>query len=169
MAHRSSWTYDRAMVATELAALFARDLTRLGQEIEAFPDEASIWATLPGFTNSAGTLTLHLEGNVREYIGRQLGSMPYERDRPAEFATRGIPKAELLARVSRLRQDIPAVIASLPVHALDGVYPEVVLGAPLTTRQFLVHLQGHLNYHLGQIDCLRRVTTGGGALPLAGL
>jgi hypothetical protein len=40
---------------------------------------------------------------------------------------------------------------------------------PLSTRQFLIHLSGHLNYHLGQIDYLRRVTTGAGAIPLATL
>jgi hypothetical protein len=157
------------MFTNELAALFARDLTRLGQEIEAFPDEAAVWATRPGFPNSAGTLTLHLEGNLREYVGRQLGGVPYVRDRPAEFATRDVPKADLVARTIRLRRDIPAVIAALQDDTLGATYPEPVLGVPLTTRQFLVHLQGHLNYHLGQIDCLRRVTTQSGALPLAGL
>jgi hypothetical protein len=157
------------MFATELAALFARDLTRLGQEIEAFPDEASIWAIRPGFTNSAGTLALHLEGNLREFVGRQLGGLAYQRDRPAEFATRGLSKADISARVARLRDELPPVIAALTVEALDATYPEVVLGKPTTTRELLVHLQGHLNYHLGQIDCLRRVTIGGGALPLAGL
>jgi uncharacterized damage-inducible protein DinB len=39
-----------------------------------------------------------------------------------------------------------------------------VLGEPLTNRQFVTHLYGHLNYHLGQIDYLRRVLTGEGAL-----
>lgn len=157
------------MFTKELAALFARDLTRLGQEIEAFPDEAAVWASRPGFTNSAGTLALHLEGNLREYIGRQLGRIAYQRDRPAEFATRGVPKAEIVARVERLRDEVPPVIAALPLEALEAPYPEVVLDAPTTTRQLLVHLHGHLNYHLGQIDCLRRVTTGRGPLPLAGL
>ena len=47
---------------------------------------------------------------------------------------------------------------------LDATYPEQVLGAPISTRQFLVHLAGHLNYHLGQIDYLRRTLTGQGAL-----
>ena len=159
----------RAMFAKELAALLTRDLTRLGQEIDAFPDEEAIWATMPGVANSAGTLALHLEGNLREYIGRQLGGLQYRRDRPAEFGTRGVSKDELIARVTRLRHEMPPVIAALSVEALDATYPEVVLGTPLTTRQFLVHLQGHLNYHLGQIDYLRRVTTGLGALPLAGL
>ena len=61
------------MLATELAALFARDLRRLQQQLDAFPDDATVWATAPGVTNSAATLALHLEGNLREYIGRQLG------------------------------------------------------------------------------------------------
>lgn len=42
--------------------------------------------------------------------------------------------------------------------------PENVLGEPLTNRQFVIHLYGHLNYHLGQIDYLRRTLTGDGAL-----
>ncbi|MEO8682221.1 MAG: hypothetical protein ABI665_24450, partial [Vicinamibacterales bacterium] len=64
---------------------------------------------------------------------------------------------------------IPEVIRGLSAAALEAQYPEQVLGVPVTTRQFLIHLQGHLNYHLGQIDYLRRITTGAGAIPLAGL
>jgi hypothetical protein len=40
-----------------------------------------------------------------------------------------------------------------------------VLGEPLTNRQFVIHLFGHLGYHLGQVDYIRRVLTGEGALP----
>ena len=152
------------MLATELAALFARDLQRLCQELDAFPDDAAVWATAPGVTNSAGTLALHLEGNLREYVGRQLGGRAYVRERRAEFSTRNVPLADLVARTTRLQADIPPVIGALTMAALEAIYPEEVLGIPLTTRQFLVHLHGHLNYHLGQIDCLRRVTTGAGAL-----
>ena len=45
------------------------------------------------------------------------------------------------------------------------MFPEHVLGTPLTNRQFVVHLYAHFNYHLGQIDYLRRTLTGQGALP----
>ena len=57
--------------ASGLAALFSRDLTRLIQELRAFPDDKLLWESLPGVTNSAGNLALHLEGNLREFIGRQ--------------------------------------------------------------------------------------------------
>ena len=157
------------MLATELAALFARDLHRLRQELEAFPDEAAVWATAPGVTNSAGTLALHLEGNLREYIGRQLGGRAYVRDRPAEFSTRNVPREDLVARAAGLLAEIPPVIGALTAARLDDAFPEVVFARPLTARQFLVHLHGHFNYHLGQIDYLRRVTTGRGAISLASL
>jgi uncharacterized damage-inducible protein DinB len=157
------------MLASELAALFARDLTRLRQQIEAFPDTTALWATAPGVSNAAGTLALHLEGNLREYIGRQLGHIDYRRDRPAEFSTRAVAREDLAARAEALREEIPAVIAGLSDAELASTYPEGVLGVPMSSRQFLIHLSGHLNYHLGQIDYLRRLSTGNGAIPLAGL
>jgi len=43
-------------------ALFHRGLTRLIQQIEAFPSGEMPWVTLPGISNPAGNPTLHLEG-----------------------------------------------------------------------------------------------------------
>jgi len=157
------------MLASELAALFARDIARLIQELKAFPDTASVWQTAPGVTNGAGTLALHLEGNLREYIGRQLGQIAFTRDRPLEFSARGVERDALIARLEAVKAQIPAVIAGLSDAELDAIYPENVIGKPITTRQFLIHLAGHLNYHLGQVDYLRRVTTGNGSIELAGL
>jgi Protein of unknown function (DUF664) len=153
------------MLASELAALFARDIARLIQELKAFPDTAAVWRTAPGVANAAGTLALHLEGNLREYIGRQLGQIEFTRDRPREFSARGLDRDDLIARIETVHETIPPVIARLS----PAQYPENVLGQPLSTRQFLVHLLGHLNYHLGQVDYLRRFATGKGAIELAGL
>ena len=157
------------MLSTELAALFARDLKRLVQELSAFPDDSSLWQIAPGVTNSAGTLALHLEGNLREYIGRQLGGAAYTRDRPLEFSKRGVAKKDLVACTEAVRELVARVLIPLSEQQLSAIYPEQVLGVPITTRQFLIHLNGHLNYHLGQIDYLRRITTGIGAIKLAGL
>ena len=143
-------------LAQELAALFARDLAKLRQEIEAFGD--GLWAVLPGVTNSAGNLALHLEGNLREYIGRQLGGIAYERKRPLEFSTKDIPVPELIARITSLEAAIPTVVSQLTDDTLSAIYPENVLGEPLSTRRFLIHIHGHLTYHLGQINYLRRIS-----------
>ena len=157
------------MLATELAALYARDLRRLIQQIESFPDTGTLWQTVPGITNAAGTLALHLEGNLREYIGRQVGRVEYTRDRPLEFSARGVARASLIVRLTDVATLITGVIEHLSDEVLASRYPEDVLGSSLTTRQFLVHLYGHLNYHLGQIDYLRRVITGEGAIAMASL
>ena len=47
-------------LSIDLAALFKRDLSRLLQEVSAFPDQASLWAKPEGVSNSAGNLALHL-------------------------------------------------------------------------------------------------------------
>lgn len=151
--------------ATELAALYARDLTRLGQELRAFPDTRAV--VMPGIANAAGTLALHLEGNLREYVGRQLGGLEYTRDRPLEFSAGGVERAELVRRIDAVREMVPRVIAALAPTALDAPFPEPYDGRSMTAREFLVHLYAHLSYHLGQMDYVRRVVTGEGAIPLA--
>jgi hypothetical protein len=156
-------------IAREIAELFRRDLTRLVQELEAFPDQETLWRTLPGVNNSAGNLTLHLEGNLREYIGRQLGGVSYHRQRDLEFSRRELPKADLLQRIRPLKELIPEIVSGLSLTLLESTYPEEVFGAPLSTQQFLISLHGHLNYHLGQVDYLRRILTGGPAIKFAGL
>jgi hypothetical protein len=153
----------------EVAALFDRDLTRLEQELRAFTDTDALWVVAPGVSNAAGTLALHLEGNLREYIGRQLGHREYTRDRAREFSARAIPQQEILERVGELRGTIPPVIRELAPEALAEAYPEPYNGAAITTQQFLLHLLSHFNYHLGQIDYLRRFVTGAGAIQLATL
>jgi hypothetical protein len=163
------WYSFYLMLSTELASLYNRDITRLVQELRAFPDTSALWRTAPGVTNAAGTLALHLEGNLREYIGRQLGQIDYQRDRPLEFSARGIEQDELIRRIEAVRETIPPVIGELAPEILDADYPELYNGAAISTRQFLIHLLAHLSYHLGQIDYLRRVTTGDGAISLATL
>ena len=51
--------------STELASLFSRDLNRLRNQIDSFPNDEALWLTLPGVPNSAGNLALHIEGNLR--------------------------------------------------------------------------------------------------------
>jgi hypothetical protein len=154
---------------TELAELYRRDLTRLMQELQAFSDHEALWQIAPGVSNSAGNLTLHLEGNLREYIGRQLGHIPYTRQRNLEFSLRDIPAAELIQRIEGVKETVPGIVAGLTPTELQSTYPEMVFGTPISTQQLLMSLYGHLNYHMGQIDYLRRVLTGGTKIEFASL
>ena len=153
----------------DLSQLYRRDLTRLIQELQAFPSDELLWQKFAGVSNSAGTLTLHLEGNLSEYIGRQLGNFDYTRRRELEFSTTGVSIAELTPRIAILQERIPSVIGALTPAQLEAPYPERIFDLVLSVQQFLVHLYGHLNYHLGQIDYLRRVLTEGSAVKFASL
>jgi uncharacterized damage-inducible protein DinB len=151
-------------ITNDLAALFQRDLSKLNREIAAFPDDETLWRKLPGITNAAGNLALHLEGNLREFIGRQLGNLPYTRARELEFSQKGIGRDELAARMAELQRTIPAVVEGLSAEQMEAEYPQTVFEKPMSTRHFLIHLYGHLNWHLGQIDYLRRILSGDGAI-----
>lgn len=152
-----------------IAVLFERDLKRLEQEVRAFPDDATLWKTVPGFANPAGNLALHIEGNLREYVGRQMAGHPYLRDRPLEFAAKGAGVAQVAERIATLRAFVVEAVSGLSDETLASTFPEPMWGKEHQTGLFLLALLTHLNYHLGQIDCLRRTLTGNGAIDLANL
>ena len=156
-------------IAEGLVALFSRDLTRLIQELQAFPSDKVLWQRAPGVKNSAGNLVLHLEGNLREYIGRQLGHVAYVRTRDQEFGLNGVSRDDLVRRMEQVKELIAKVVARLSDSDLAAVHPERVLETDLSSHDLLVHLHGHLNFHLGQIDYLRRILTEGSAVAFAGL
>lgn len=86
-----------------------------------------------------------------------LGGSGYVRDREHEFAARNIPRAELLAEVDRTRKVLVKAFASLGEERLQEPFPIPIQGEELNTAYFLLHLEGHLNYHLGQVNYLRRM------------
>ncbi|MBJ6117998.1 DinB family protein [Pontibacter sp. BT310] len=145
------------MMLQDLTTILTRDLEKLYNEIDAFTSEANIWKTTGNITNSAGNLCLHLCGNLNTYIGATLGNSGYVRDRPSEFSSKNVPKAELLKQVVLTREMVAQTLQQLQPADLEKDYPEQVLGKPMTTGFFLVHLTAHLSYHLGQINYLRRV------------
>src|SRR5580704_10437509 len=101
-----------------LAALFSRDLTRLIQELEAFPTDETLWQRAPGVKNAAGNLVLHLEGNLREYVGRQLGGVAYSRQRDQEFAQHGMSRGDLVRRMGEVKDLVATVVSGLADHEL---------------------------------------------------
>ncbi|MHB1329164.1 MAG: DinB family protein [Gemmatimonadales bacterium] len=144
-----------------IAAVFARDLDTWRQEIEAFPDEASIWVAPEGVTNSAGTLTLHIAGNLSHFVGAVLGGTGYVRNREHEFAGRDVPRAELVSLLGQAKATVEATLGGASPVDLDGVYPEAIAGRyRIRTGDWLTHLVSHCGLHLGQVGYLRRIVTG---------
>ncbi|MGD8320767.1 MAG: DinB family protein [Gemmatimonadota bacterium] len=149
----------------DFAHILDRDLGRLADQIEAYPDDASVWRVGGTTKNAAGTLAVHLVGNLLHFVGAVLGETGYVRDRDREFSERGVPRAELLARIRACRETIRPVLEGLSDEALSRPYPgdlpPAMAGA--TTHRFLLHLSGHLTWHLGQVDYHRRLLADSGS------
>lgn len=136
---------------------FERGLDDLRQEIEAYEDEARIWAVSGEITNSGGNLALHLVGNLQHFIGAELGATGYRRDRAAEFAARSVSRAELVSRIVEARGLVRTVLSRVPERDLEMEVKAPALGAPQRLDRWLLHLVAHLAYHLGQINYHRRL------------
>jgi hypothetical protein len=80
--------------------------------------------------NSSGNLVLHLIGGLNHFIGATLAHTGYIRDRDQEFAKKGAERKVMVAKLFDSKKS--------------------------STGYVLVQLLSHLNYHLGQINYLRR-------------
>lgn len=138
----------------ELNELFNRDLERLESELQEISGD-NLWETMPGAVNSVGVLTQHIVGNLNHFIGTALGKTDYARDRNREFTRTGVSTDELINRVKDTSDMIDKVLRSLNDDKLSNSYP---MDIPMnySIQKFLLHLYGHLNYHLGQVNYLRR-------------
>ncbi|MEN2282014.1 DUF1572 family protein [Algoriphagus sp. SE2] len=145
------------MLLTQLIQLFERDIDRLYKEIEAYSDEDTLWKTDHKINNSAGNLCLHLLGNLQAFVGHELGGFNYERDREFEFAGKNVPKSKLLADIINLKRIMISSLEGMDESLITKNYPKEIFGKPMTNEFFLIHLYGHFNYHLGQINYHRRL------------
>ncbi len=69
------------ILTTDVRSLLVRELEGFKREIALFPDDASVWKTVPGVTNSAGNLAMHVAGGLQHFIGGVLGGSGYVRNR----------------------------------------------------------------------------------------
>lgn len=145
------------MISPTLQKLFARDLNKLHHEISAYTDEALLWKIVPGINNSAGNLALHLIGNLNTYIGADLGSSGYVRDRDAEFSLKDVPRQALLNQIEQTKTTVRTILAQLSETQLAELHSIDTFPERMTNEFFLTHLATHLTYHLGQINYHRRL------------
>ncbi|MCY0969068.1 DinB family protein [Chryseobacterium wangxinyae] len=140
-----------------LKSLYTRDLSKLKTEIESYQNEEEIWKIDKNISNSAGNLCLHLVGNLKHFFGAILGNSGYIRNREEEFSLKNISRTELIKQVEETLNVVISTVDQLSEEDLEKEYPIQPLGYTMTTEYFLIHLFGHLSYHLGQINYHRRL------------
>jgi uncharacterized damage-inducible protein DinB len=136
--------------------IMARELLKLEEEIKSFSEEKMLWKTHGEIKNSCGNLCLHLCGNLQHFIGAELGKTGYVRNREAEFSSTGISRDMLLEEIRKTRKAVVETLEKISESDLQKIYPQNFIPREVTTGYFLLHLVSHFDYHLGQINYLRR-------------
>ncbi|HEY8782685.1 MAG TPA: DUF1572 family protein [Mucilaginibacter sp.] len=139
-----------------LAELYERELLKLRDEIKNFKNEENIWRKADGITNTAGTLVLHLLGNLNFTIGTQIGGTGYVRNREQEFSLTGVSREKLVTDIESTIEVVKTSLTGINQAKLDETYPLEFVGQK-STVYYLTFFFGHFNYHLGQINYLRRI------------
>jgi len=128
-----------------------RDLKKLAKEIEAYPNEDDLWLKVNGVKNSAGSLALHLVGNLNHFVGHIMGGTDYVRDREFEFSGTAISRRDILHKIDTTIQMINEVVPKLSDEHLQKPFEFDFIGER-STLFYLFQFTTHLSYHLGQIN-----------------
>ena len=143
----------------DLASTLDRELRGVLRQLEAYPDERLLWQPVAALPNTAGTLALHLAGNLQHFFGAGFAGNGYVRNREAEFARRDVSRAELAAEIERARAAVAAGVERVRPADLEVDAPEPLGGYRVRVGDMLVHAVAHVAYHLAQIDAHRRTVT----------
>ncbi|MBB6129735.1 DinB family protein [Mucilaginibacter lappiensis] len=145
------------MLNDVLAVFYERDLRKLIEEVNLFKNEEDLWRTQGTVKNSAGNLVLHLIGGLNHLIGATLAQSGYVRNRDLEFSSRGVKREELVADLEKLILMINRAINGFTPEQMEAEYPGFFDKPNTSVSYVLVQLLAHLNYHLGQVNYIRRV------------
>jgi len=142
------------MLNNILASFYERDIRKLVEEVNMFGNEADLWRTRGTVKNSAGNLVLPIIGGLNHLIGATLAQSGYIRDRDSEFTSKNVERKALVAGLEEL---IPMINHTLIQVDPDDDYPIFFDDAKRSNSYVLTQLLLHLNYHLGQVNYLRRM------------
>lgn len=114
--------------------------------------DGEFWRKPFPFGNSFGHLVLHLTGNLNYYIGMQVASTGYVRDREREFAEpEHAPKQEVLRRFDEV---MDVVLNAIRMQsAEDWSKPYTAVREDDAGNRFNIFLRcaTHLHHHVGQM------------------
>lgn len=151
------------VLTTGIAALRSRVTRVFPSQIRAavapLTDE-QIWWRPNEASNSIGNLIVHLSGSLNYYLGRNLGGIPFDRDRAAEFAERRhIPKGELMASFDEMVSRAERTFDSLTPSRLSEPSPEPAMHE--IVLEDLINVAMHLSTHTGQIVWIAKMLAEG--------
>lgn len=144
------------MLSQILPTFFERDIRKLIEEINSFNNEDNVWKTAGSIKNSSGNLALHIIGGTNYLFGTVLAKHAYVRNRDMEFTHKNIKREHLVAELEALIPLITETLHRLGEQGMKAEYPIEFDNMRRSNTYVLTQLALHLNYHLGQVNYLRR-------------
>lgn len=126
-------------------------------EMKALHEQGRLWFTTGSIINSGGTLGLHIAGNLQHFLGAELGKTGYVRDRDREFHARDLSLDEVINELDKAHAAVEKAFEHITDDTITKPYPQPFLGHDRSVLEVLFILDGHLQYHMGQIKYLRRM------------
>jgi uncharacterized damage-inducible protein DinB len=153
------------MASTNLHREFiSQSILRINENIPrvekcyALLSEEQLWLSPNAHSNSVANLTLHLCGNMTQYVLSALGGREDKRERDLEFSARNTHhKEQLIQKLKTTVQDVVETIAQCPESKLLEL--KHVQGFHYTGAGIIIHVTEHFSYHTGQIALLSKLIT----------
>jgi len=145
------------MLNNLLATFYERDIRKLIEEVNLFGNEDNLWRTYGSVKNTSGNLVLHIIGGLNYLVGTQLAQTGYVRNREQEFTSKGVKRENLVGGLEELIPMINKTLNAFTQEDMEAEYPLIFDDMKVSNSYVLLQLLLHLNYHLGQVNYLRRM------------
>lgn len=145
-------------LASVLTDRYTANTARI-RELAAPLTDNQFWQKPFPFGNSFGHLVLHVTGNLNYYIGAQIASTGYVRDRPREFSDQNPPSKEDVLKT--LDDAVAMVVRTIRGQSSDdwsAAYSGT--GTNCRTRlEMVVQCATHMQQHIGQMIYIAKGTS----------
>lgn len=127
--------------------------------LEGLPSEALDWQPIEGKgeleTNSIGVMLAHIAGSETFFIKEIIGQQKIQRDRMAEFASKGVSGKDLTARLEAAAKVTETALAAMTPAQLEE--PRKFREESVTVRWAIVLLIEHIAMHVGHMQLTRQL------------
>lgn len=146
-------------ISVTISSGFKRSFQDFNQRARALSEELAeeqFWENPFHYGNSFGHLVLHITGNLNYYIGAQLCSTGYIRNRELEFTDSAPPSKE--EALQRLDEAVALVIAALDQQTDDDWAKSYSAVGVDEKDRFGIFLRCavHFHHHIGQMIYLKK-------------
>lgn len=143
-------------LAAALVESFDELHDRLRKAVDGL-DDAAVDRDVGPETNSLAVLVTHACASELDWLHVAAGRV-MERDRPAEFATKGKTAREIARAIDRAAAGMPELVRAAVAGGL-GTARRPRAGAERTAAWCVLHALDHLAEHVGHVELTRQLVT----------